>query len=101
MVHQGPCNGCPGPGRGLLIRAIAVKDGQAVSRRLKGSPGGRAPAFDALTYHQRNAVAHRFSRLKHHCGFATRNKRIEIEMVKYGRMNVIRGWCGRIGPGWL
>src|SRR5689334_6323675 len=45
---------------------------QARNRRRRGQAGGRPPAFDALTYKQRNTVERAIGKLRQHRAVATR-----------------------------
>lgn len=51
---------------------IAVPADQAAHRRRRGSAGGRPPAFDPVTYRNRNAVERGISQLKQHRAVASR-----------------------------
>lgn len=57
--------------RGIRV-VIPQKSDQIAHRRTKGSAGGRPPAFDALTYRERNVVERAINRLKGWRGIATR-----------------------------
>ena len=51
---------------------IPQRSDQRNWRRLRGSYGGRPPAFDRSTYKRRNLVERCIGRLKHYRGIATR-----------------------------
>jgi transposase len=66
----------PSTRRAMRARAIAFtcpeRSDQIARRKVKGSAGGRPPAFDKTTYKQRNVVERCFGRLKQFRGLATR-----------------------------
>ena len=51
---------------------IPVKEDQKKHRRVRGSAGGRPPAFDAGRYKERNTVERCFAKLKQFRAVATR-----------------------------
>ncbi|PVC82174.1 hypothetical protein DBP19_33495 [Streptomyces sp. CS090A] len=60
------------PRRRTIAHTIPERADQADNRALRGSRGGRLPAFDRETYKHRNVVERCFNRLKQWRGIATR-----------------------------
>ena len=78
--------------RRRITATIPQKSDQQKARRAKGSAGGRAPAFDAAAYTQRNTVERAFNKLKAFRAVALRTDKREF--VFQGTVDVasIRIW---------
>jgi transposase len=76
--------------RRKIKAVIAIKDDQHTARLVKGSHGGRPPAFDQVHYRDRNTVERTVNKLRAHRAVATRyDKR---DYVYRGTITVAAIW---------
>lgn len=79
------------------IRAmIPVKADQVTNRALRGSRGGRPPAFDPVAYKDRNAVERCFGHLKQYRAFATRYDELATRYQTTTHIANINHWLKRL-----
>ncbi|MEU9888869.1 IS5 family transposase [Sphaerisporangium sp. NPDC051011] len=71
---------------------IPERRDQIASRRRKGSGGGRPPAFDALTYKQRNLVERCIGKLKQRRAIATRFDKLASRYLAGVTIASLRLW---------